>query len=59
MGKLTQNFDLIAIVVLAFVLGVAQAPVKRAKFIGLEQTDKHFRILHVAAMDRLNSLMCR
>jgi hypothetical protein len=47
MGRVTQNFDFVAIVVLALVLGVVQAPKWHVRMIDMEQPGSEFRILHV------------
>ena len=56
MSKLTEDFDLFAIIVLAFVLGVAQAPKWDVKTMGVELKGRNFRILHVDPMVRTISI---
>jgi hypothetical protein len=47
MSKLTDDFDLLAIAVLALVLGVARVPEWDVRTIGMELRGSEFRILHV------------
>jgi hypothetical protein len=47
MSKLTEDFDLLAIAVLALMLGVVRAPQWDIRTIGMELRGSEFRILHV------------
>jgi hypothetical protein len=53
MGRETPDFDLLAIVVLALVLGVAQAPRLYVRTNGLEHRGPEFRIQNINPVIRV------